>query len=207
MEEAISPHIGSLPAYSRSSPANGASPNQPGAAVGGSPSYTQPLATVGDAIYRIKQQGGACDGAQLYVESDWDSTNNRFNSFKRAGFHDPLNPSFDNRAYNFQGLMRTANPKYAGGHVMEMIVGPFDSICSGNQGYFDNGNSDFTHADTMYASGGDDPGMTIASPANAAAPDSNPPERLFCSHVHFKDSPYGYVAGGVQFTINGGAAF
>lgn len=101
-----------------------------------------------------------------------------------------------------RAMQRTANPHWAGGYVVEMIVGPFNSICSGNEAFFaeENNNTDFSHIDTI----DDDPGLRLASPGD---PSKGPPERLFCSHTHMKDNPFGYVTSAVQFSINGGMPF
>lgn len=99
-------------------------------------------------------------------------------------------------ADNIRSLQRTANPHWAGGMVQEMIVGPFGSICSGNSGYFQAYNTDFVHSDSV--------GADIIA---ADSTNRYPPERLFCSHTHNQDSPYGYVTSTSQFTINGGNAF
>lgn len=101
----------------------------------------------------------------------------------------------------FRGLVRTANPHFAGGYVMEMIVGPFDSICSGNSTYFNNSNTDFQHLDTL------DHDAAMVYSSSVSGKSAYPPERLYCSHVHGKHSAFGYLTQGSQFTINGGMAF
>jgi hypothetical protein len=121
-----------------------------------------------------------------------------------TSFHDSSSPSSAARIASsprnhFRGLFRTANPHWAGGYVMEMIMGPFDSICSGNSVYFQNGNTDFSHVDTIDV----DAGMVIAKASSI----DGPPERLFCAHSHLKDAPFGYVTSGSTFAINGGQAF
>jgi hypothetical protein len=101
----------------------------------------------------------------------------------------------------FRSLNRYANPHYNGGHVVEMIMGPFESICSGNARFFNNGGDDFTHSDSNISS---DAAFRIAHPTAAGR---GPPERLYCSHGHDKDGPFGHVAQSTAFTIWGGNAF
>lgn len=99
-----------------------------------------------------------------------------------------------------RAAIRYANPHYAGGHVVEMIMGPYETICSGNRGYFDIGGQDFPHTDSVET----DTTYKLANPTVAGR---GPPERLYCSHAHSNDSPFGYVAQSSPFTIWGGNAF
>jgi hypothetical protein len=113
-------------------------------------------------------------------------------------FHDNVNGV---GAQNFRGLYRYANPHYAGGHVVEMIMGPFETICSGNSAYWNNGGTEFRHDDSVIES---DMAVKISSPTKA---NKGPPERLYCAHAHDNDSPFGYVASSTSFAIWGGNAF
>lgn len=101
---------------------------------------------------------------------------------------------------NLSHLVKTADPRWAGGLVMEMIVGPFDSICSGNKEYFTRGNTDFSHTDTIDKDGG----LHLASPDIGS---KGPPERLYCAHTHHQDAPFGYQHASNPFTINAGLPF
>jgi hypothetical protein len=91
----------------------------------------------------------------------------------------------------FRAQHRMANPHYAGGHVVEMILGPFDTICSGNSAYWTDGGQDFDHGDSVIST-------------DAAYKIRDVPERLLCSHGHNNDAPWGYVAHSSPFPISGG---
>ena len=99
------------------------------------------------------------------------------------------------------GMFRYANPHYAGGQVIEYIMGPFETICSGNEGYFTSGGQDFRHSDSVIST---DSTFIVAHPTAA---NRGPPERLYCSHAHNQDSPFGYTAHSTPFTIWGGLTF
>lgn len=99
-------------------------------------------------------------------------------------------------------VQKTAPARFAGGTVLEMIVGPFNSICSGNRAYWDNGMADFLHIDTIHK----DDNYFIGDPGLSPTK-KYPPERLFCSHTHMQPPPYGYTTNGVSFSINGGRPF
>lgn len=107
---------------------------------------------------------------------------------------------YGNQRDMFRAAFRTANPHFAGGYVVEMIMGPFDSICSANPGYWANGGDDFDHSDSPFWTDSD---AKIARRTAGAGP----PERLYCSHGHNNDSPFGYTAQSSPFTIWGGNAF
>ena len=102
-------------------------------------------------------------------------------------------------AFPAASLLRTTNPRFSGGMVMEMIAGPMGSICSGNKTYYNDGNADFTHSDGIDSH--------IVIKYNESDYPGAPPERLFCAHRHAQDELFFRLGSTVPFPINGGLAF
>ncbi|MBN22004.1 MAG: hypothetical protein CL678_12055 [Bdellovibrionaceae bacterium] len=81
-----------------------------------------------------------------------------------------------------------------GGAVYEMTIGPFASICSGNEDYINQGGTDFTFNNAP--AGG--PGTVVSG---------DPPQRLICNQRHDHPDLYFGVGQAHSFSVNGGKPF
>jgi hypothetical protein len=109
----------------------------------------------------------------------------------------PTPPGPPNNVVTQLGLLRTTNGHYAGGMVVEMIMGPLTSICTANNQAWMKGATEHTHA------GGVDDHAQILGPGNPGYP----PERLVCNHRHAQPDLYMGVGDSAPFAINGAMPF
>tara|TARA_Y100000590_G_scaffold449824_1_gene588575 strand:- start:10421 stop:11803 length:1383 start_codon:yes stop_codon:yes gene_type:complete len=93
-------------------------------------------------------------------------------------------PSFTNKR---------VNTSLAGGAVYEVTIGGYNTICSGNGDFYEQGGRDFTYTTA---------GMN--GPDTSAG---NPPQRLICNQRHDMPDLYMGVGQTTTFSINGGDAF
>ncbi len=92
-------------------------------------------------------------------------------------------------------FIKKTDPGMGGGLVLEMISGPFISICSGNKDYHTQGGVDHHHTDGSMQGDTNFGGSEMIS------------ERLYCGHRHQKSDLLSRVGSTSPFPINGGVAF
>jgi len=100
-----------------------------------------------------------------------------------------------NRAASLDKYTEFSN--FSGGIVHEVTIGPFLSICSGNNGYHNEGGVEFSHTEII--------GLAVSGTSIDRG--GSIPERLYCMHRHGNDDLYSRVGASSSFAINGGSPF
>jgi len=172
---------------------------------------TVDVALTSDTLYKnvnaviVTEAGLTNDDIQAnHCDSDGNNCQN-FNT--RPGYQENADESdiygsnaggLPNKASQSTSFIRTANPRWAGGMVYEQIIGPFRSICSANQAFFDEGGENFDHDDAV------DAGMIVYDNDDAK---TLPKEALACNHKHGQSDLFMGVGSSSPFSVNGGAPF